>query len=145
MMSRLSRLSRLATALALAGAGGCGRAESAPAPEGGGPPASPAASSAPPTGRVIEVRMVTEDRGSHFEPAAIEARAGDVLRFVLVSGVHNASFTAPGAAAAALPATELLQLPGQTADVPLTFGAGTFGFQCDPHAALGMVGTVTVK
>ncbi|MBK7908115.1 MAG: hypothetical protein IPJ78_16335 [Gemmatimonadetes bacterium] len=29
-------------------------------------------------------------------------------------------------------------------DVPLTFGTGRFYFQCDPHAALGMVGHVEV-
>ena len=45
-----------------------------------------------------------------------------------------------------LPATSpFLQLPGQTHDVPVELAPGEYAFQCDPHAALGMVGTLTVK
>ena len=99
-----------------------------------------------PTGTVIEVKMITDDRGNYFEPADVEARRGDVLRFVLVSGVHNVSFPGdlnPGAAG--LPeASAFLQLPGQTLDLTVDVSTGSYGFQCDPHAALGMVGTLTV-
>jgi plastocyanin len=102
---------------------------------------------APATGTVIEVKMVTDDKGNYFEPAAITAKAGDVLRFTLVSGVHNASFPAdknPGGSG--LPeATQYLQLAGQTADVTVPATPGEYTFQCDPHAALGMVGKVTVR
>jgi len=99
------------------------------------------------TCRIIEVSMITTEQGSSFEPKTIAAHAGDVLRFKLAIGVHNVSFlpdSNPGRSV--LPAVgPFLQLPGQTHDVALTFGAGTFYFQCDPHAALGMVGRVTVE
>jgi plastocyanin len=38
------------------------------------------------------------------------------------------------------------QLPGQEILVPVNFAAGkTYYFQCDPHALLGMVGTLKVE
>lgn len=105
------------------------------------------AAAATPTGATIEVRTVTDEKGSRFEPATIRAKAGDVLHFVLVSGVHNVSFPAdsnPGGATLP-PPTDMLQLPGQTVDLPVTLAAGKYHFQCDPHAALGMVGTLEVE
>jgi plastocyanin len=106
-----------------------------------------ASASATPTGATIEVRTVTDEKGSRFEPATIRAKPGDVLHFVLVSGVHNVSFPADSnPAGATLPApTDMLQLPGQTVDLPVTLAAGKYRFQCDPHAALGMVGTLEVE
>jgi plastocyanin len=108
------------------------------------------ASATPPggTGKVIEVKMMTDDRGNtRFAPNRIDANAGDVLRYTLVSGVHNAHFLRDSNAGKSnLPRpSDLLQLAGQTTDVALNFGTGTFFFQCDPHAALGMTGRVTVK
>jgi plastocyanin len=98
---------------------------------------------------VIEVKMLTDDEGNNkFDPADITAKEGDVLRFTLVSGVHNAHFVADSnktATGALPPATQLLQLPGQTTDITLGFGKGRFYFQCDPHALLGMIGHVTVE
>jgi plastocyanin len=44
-----------------------------------------------------------------------------------------------------LPASPLLQLPGQTYDYLLDFEEGRYFFQCDPHALLGMIGYVRVK
>jgi plastocyanin len=102
---------------------------------------------APASGNVIEVRMVTDDKGNYFEPAEVTAKPGDVVRFTLVSGVHNVSFAGdPHAAAAGLPGpSQILQLPGQSHDVPVSMAAGGYTFQCDPHAALGMVGKLTVE
>lgn len=110
-------------------------------------PAAAAAPAVEPTGTVIEVKMVTDGEGNYFEPAEITAQRGDVLRFVLVSGVHNVSFPAdrnPGKAG--LPeAGPYLQLPGQTYDYTVGLNAGEYEFVCDPHAALGMIGTLTVE
>ena len=109
---------------------------------------SPASAAAQPaaTGTVIEIKAITDDQGNRFEPREIEAKPGDVLRLVLVSGVHNIHFlpdSNPGKSG--LPAaSEMLQLPGQTLDVPITFGAGEYYFQCDPHAPLGMTGKLEV-
>lgn len=105
-------------------------------------------SDVPATGNVIEVKMLTDDEGNNvFEPAHIEAKQGDVLRFTLVSGVHNVSFPADqNANASGLPAASpFLQAPGQTHDIPVTMAEGEYNFQCDPHAALGMVGTLKVE
>jgi len=100
-----------------------------------------------PTGQVIEVKMITEGAVNHFVPAEVTAKKGDVIRFVLESGVHNVSFAAdPNAAAAGLPSpSTFLQQPGEKYDVAVTFPAGKYAFQCEPHAVLGMVGTLTVQ
>jgi plastocyanin len=112
------------------------------APAAGAPAAPPAS-----TGAIIVIKAVTDDKGNYFEPNKVEAKPGDVLRVTLVSGVHNMSFPAdknPGAEG--LPAaTELLQLPGQTVDIPVSMKPGEYHFQCDPHAALGMTGELEVE
>lgn len=98
------------------------------------------------TGNVIEVKMITDDKGNYFEPAAIHARTGDVLRFTVVSGVHNVNFLPDSNVAkqGLPPASELLQLPGQSLDIPVTFAEGSYYFQCDPHALLGMIGRLHI-
>lgn len=110
--------------------------------------ATEASASAPtPTGEVIEVKMITDGAGNYFEPAEITANRGDVIRFVLESGVHNVSFPSgenPGLSDLPAP-SQYLQLPGQTYDLTVDMDAGEYFFQCDPHAALGMVGTLTVQ
>jgi plastocyanin len=126
--------------------GACGDKAATPAPPAGGeaPAVTPAA---PATGDVIEIKAITDDAGNRFEPNKVEAKPGDVLRVVLVSGVHNINFLAdsnPGVAGLPGP-SDLLQLPGQTHDVPISFGPGEYYFQCDPHAALGMVGELEVE
>jgi plastocyanin len=139
----------LVASVALWGAA-CGTDSQQPTADGaasvGASPAAAAVEVAP-TGKVIEVKMVTDDRGNYFEPAEFEASPGDVVRFVLVSGVHNISFPAgdnPGAQG--LPeASPYLQIPGQTHDLVVALPAGEYRFQCDPHAALGMVGVMTVR
>ncbi len=99
------------------------------------------------TGRTIEIQMITDGTGSYYEPKDVEAKPGDQLRFVLVSGVHNVHFTAdsnPGAGNLP-PTSDMLQLPGQTFDMMVTMAPGKrYIYVCDPHAALGMVGSVTV-
>jgi plastocyanin len=101
----------------------------------------------PATGKVVEIRMVSDERGNYFEPARVAVKRGDVLRFTLVSGIHNASFPAslnPGKAGLPAP-TELLQAAGQTKDVRLDLAPGEYTYQCDPHAPMGMAGKVVVK
>ena len=149
-MTRTS-IRSIAAALVLAGLAACGGEK----PErrdnddhDRAPAANDAAPGAPaPTGTVIEIKAITDDQGNRFEPADIEAKPGDVLRIVLVSGVHNLSFPAdsnPGKSGLPTP-SDLLQLPGQTLDVPVSFAPGHYYFQCDPHAALGMVGRLEVE
>lgn len=113
------------------------------------PAATLAAGIAPdPGGRIITVEMVTDEAGNNrFVPATIDAKPGDVIRYKLGVGVHNAHFLPDSnpAGLAIPPAGSMLQMPGQTEDVKVTWGPGTYYFQCDPHALLGMVGHLTVK
>lgn len=112
-----------------------------------GPPAAAAASTVTPTGNVIIVEMYTDGAGNYFKPKEIEAHRGDVVRFVLKSGVHNVNFlpdSNPGKTG--LPkASDFLQLPGQEFDVLVSMAPGDYYFQCDPHALLGMVGKLEVE
>ena len=99
-------------------------------------------------GKVIEVHMMTDEQGNNkFDPNEIEAHQGDVIRFTLKTGVHNVDFLADSnVVKSGLPgASALLQLPGQTADLKVTLAPGKYYFQCDPHAALGMKGTLEVE
>jgi plastocyanin len=150
--NRLATFFGLAGTLALlAGCGGGGEPAmehpSAAPPSGGA--AAPGAPLTPqPGGEVIKVEMVTDDQGNNrFAPSEFEAHVGDVLRFTLVSGVHNVHFVADSnAAATGLPAASpMLQMPGQTFDVAVNFKEGRYYFQCDPHALLGMVGHLKVE
>ena len=143
MKTRFLGVLALALALPLAACGG----ENASATPSGDQAQAAATEAPAATGNVIEVKMVTDGAGNYFEPAQINAKQGDVIRFTLVSGVHNVSFPSDqNAGAAGLPGpSAYLQLPGQTLDVPVSFAAGEYKFQCDPHAALGMLGTLKVQ
>ena len=146
-----------ATLLAASLVAACSTKEQAPA----GGESAPASSSATPAapaaggeqtpdagGQIIKVEMLTDDEGNNiFRPADFEAKRGDVIRYTLVSGVHNAHFlpdSNPGKAGLP-PAGDMLQVNGQTWDVKVSFAPGTYYYHCDPHALLGMKGHVTVK
>jgi plastocyanin len=137
----VNRLTLTACLLVLAA---CGKTD-APAPATTEGPAATAAPAV--TGATIEIKTVTDEKGSRFEPASLKAHTGDVLRFVLVSGVHNVSWPADKNPAGATlpPVGDMMQLPGQTYDLTVNLPAGTYHFQCDPHAALGMVGELVVE
>lgn len=147
---------KLRTLVGMVGLGGAmltaacgGDAPNAPAATDGSAPsaaAAPAAADVPLTGNVVEVKMISGS-GERFEPAELTVKRGDVVRWVLVAGVHNASFpAAKNPAGVTLPAaTPYLQAPGQTHDMTIDLPPGEYFFQCDPHVALGMVGTLTVE
>jgi len=143
------RVSVLALLVAAAACGGgeqkaADSMASMPMPSAAGAPSGDIAPQ--PGGKVIEITMHTDDKGNYFEPNEVTANPGDVLRYKLVIGVHNVHFlpdSNPGVANLP-PMSPFLQLPGQTHDVAVNFGEGTFYFQCDPHAALGMKGHVKV-
>jgi plastocyanin len=143
-LSRTMGFAMLSTALFAGACGGTDApANTAVAAE---PAVSAAAAPAPATaGDVVEVKMIS-GRGEVFEPADITVKRGDVVRFVLVSGVHNVSFPArqnPGGIT--LPkSSPYLQAPGQSYDLTVDLPAGQYHYQCDPHVAMGMVGTITV-
>jgi len=99
------------------------------------------------SGKTILVEAYSDANGNYFKPNKIEAHQGDVVHFVLKSGVHNVHFlpdSNPGKTGLP-PASDMLQLPDQAYDVNVTFGKGHYYFQCDPHAALGMTGHLEVE
>ncbi|HEU4993614.1 MAG TPA: plastocyanin/azurin family copper-binding protein [Gemmatimonadaceae bacterium] len=98
-------------------------------------------------GKVITVEMTSDEKGNYFTPKEIEAHQGDVVRYTLKLGVHNVHFlpdSNPGATGLP-PASDLLQLPGQTYDLKVRLAPGRYYFQCDPHALLGMTGKLRVE
>lgn len=110
-------------------------------------PAAAAPAPAAATGEVVEVKMIMNGAENYFEPANVTVKQGDVVRFTLVSGVHNVSFPAaknPGMNG--LPAASpYLTTAGQTHDMVVDLAPGTYNFQCDPHVAMNMFGTLTVQ
>lgn len=143
----------LTLALAIASLAACSKGE-----KGGTTDTSAAAAATPaaapggevkpgPGGKVIVIEETSDEKGNYFTPNKVEAHRGDVLRFTLKVGVHNVHFlpdSNPGRTGLP-PASELLQLPGQTFDMAVNFPAGDYYFQCDPHSALGMKGHLKVE
>lgn len=99
------------------------------------------------SGDTIIVEAWTDGVGSYFKPKDIEAHPGDVVRFVLKSGVHNVHFLPDSneIKKGLPPASDMLQLPEQTYDLVISMQPGHYYFQCDPHAALGMKGKLEVE
>ena len=131
---------------------GCGKGEtptpSADSVKAAAVPAAPTGAVQPGAGgKVITVQMVTDGTGNLFKPNEIEAKKGDVIRFTLTQGVHNVDFLPDSnSGKPGLPkASDMLQLPGQTFDVLVSWEKGKYYFQCDPHVLLGMKGHVEVK
>jgi plastocyanin len=149
--------------------GACGGGEkaatdsaAAPAAEAAAAPAAaPAAGAmAPITGTTHEVKMIGDGAGYRFEPADLTIKAGDGVKFVLVSGgPHNVAFDAatlsPEAKAqltANMPeqAGELSGKMMLNADESYTISfagvaAGEYNYFCTPHLAMNMKGKITVQ
>ena len=164
----LAALCLVAGFVALAGCGGEPRtpaADTAGAPAAMASPAAttPATGAAPSaaiTGTMHEVRMLGDAKGYRYEPANLTIKAGDGVRWTMVSGPpHNVSFWAdsiPAGAAAALTsampaqtsplAGPLMLQPNEAYTIAFT-GApkGTYRYFCTPHLAMGMVATITVQ
>ena len=149
----MSIIRRVGALLVMGGffvAAACGGGEKKPGAAESTQAAAPAAAGAAtpePGGQVITVTMITDSSGNYFKPAEVTAHKGDVVRFTLGIGVHSVHFlpdSNPGVAGLP-PGSDLLQLPGQTYDFAVSLKPGTYYFQCDPHAALGMKGHLKVE
>lgn len=142
-------------AMACGGGGETPKTETpAPAPEmAPAAPAAPAAGTAAPiTGTTHEIKMVGDEKGYRFEPASITAKAGDGIKFVMVSGgPHNVAFDAAtipedvkGQLQANMPnstdfASPMMMNANEAWTVSLgNIKAGTYGIICTPHLAMGM-------
>lgn len=132
-----------------------------PAPATATPSTTPAAgAAAPATGTTHEVKMIGDATGYKFEPANITVKSGDAIKFIMVTGgPHNVAFT--GITDAAVKAQLDANMPGQhmgelsgpmlmQPNEPYTVSfakipAGKYEFNCVPHAAMNMKGSVTVQ
>lgn len=127
-------------------------------------PAAPAAGAvamAPITGATHEVKMIGDAKGYRFEPANITAKAGDGIKFTVVSGgPHNVAFdpaTIPADSKAQLDAnmgtgkmgelsSAMKMNPGESVTISFAnIKPGKYPFHCTPHLALGMKGEITVQ
>lgn len=125
-----------------------------------GAPAAGAVAAQAPTGNTVEVKMIGDDKGYRFEPADVTIKAGDAVKFTMVSGgPHNVAFLEGEVAAAgkdqlaanipnaAAPLTsQMVMNPNETITVSFAGVApGKYGYNCTPHAAMGMKGSITVQ
>ena len=100
--------------------------------------------------RTIIVKMVDKSATEYvFEPAIIQARAGDVIRFTQMGSMpHNVDFkSAPaGVDLGDMKTSAFLATPGQTLDITIDkrFKVGDYPFVCMPHESLGMKGTLKI-
>lgn len=156
----------LATAFAVLAACGGGGGENvgtdtgaAAANTAGGTPATTTAGTpAPVTGTWHEVQMLGDEKGYRFEPVDITVKAGDGVRWTMVSGApHNVQYeNVPADAKAQLSAN----MPNQLTDLssPLLLNAnekyemsfagvkpGKYNYICTPHLANNMRGSITVQ
>ena len=115
---------------------------------------------APITGSTVEVKMIGDGTGYRFEPADITLKAGDGIKFTFVSGgPHNIMFEATGMSPAAKTAL-MANMPEQGGELSgkmminagesytISFAgvpAGKYNYNCTPHLAMNMKGTVTVQ
>jgi plastocyanin len=122
-------------------------------------PSTPAAGApAPATGATHEVKMIGDDKGYRYEPADLTIKAGDAVKFIMVSGgPHNVTFqNVPADVRAQLSAN----MPNQMSDLssPMLLNAneaytvsfagvkpGKYDYICTPHMATGMKGSITVQ
>jgi len=126
------------------------------------PTTTPAAAGAPApiTGQTHEVKMVGDEKGYRFEPADITVKAGDGIKFIMVSGgPHNVAFdpaTIPADVKPQLSANmpnQLSELSSQMFMNPnesytISFAnikPGQYPYHCTPHLAMAMKGTITVQ
>ena len=124
----------------------------------GGAPAGGAVAAAPATGTVHEVRMLGDEKGYRYEPVDITIKAGDAIKWIMVSGgPHNVAFqNVPADAKAQLSAN----MPNQLSDLssPMLLNVdetyemsfanvkpGKYDYLCTPHLANNMRGSVTVQ
>src|SRR6476661_1285075 len=122
--------------------------------------AAGAVAAAPATGTTHEVKMIGDAKGYRFEPADLTIKQGDAVKWIMVSGgPHNVAFlnlTDPTTKAqlnANMPgqhmaedSSPLLMQPSEPYTVSFAkIPAGKYDYNCTPHAAMGMKGSITVQ
>jgi len=134
-----------------------------PAPDTTAPAATtpaPSGAAAAITGVTHEVKMVGDDKGYRYEPADITVKAGDGIKFIMVSGgPHNVAFD-PATIPADVKPQLSANMPNQQGELSsplysnpnesytISFAnvkPGQYPYHCTPHLAMNMKGTITVQ
>lgn len=122
--------------------------------------AAGAVAPAPATGATHEVKMIGDATGYKFEPATLTIKQGDAVKFIMTSGgPHNVAF--PTVTDPAVKAQLNANMPGQhmgdlsspmvmqpNEAYTISFAKippGTYDYNCTPHAAMNMKGSITVQ
>jgi plastocyanin len=164
---RFSRLALVASAVVLGACGGGDKSgTTTDSATGAAPttntaaPATGTVAKAPATGKTWEVKMIGDGTTYKFEPADITIKAGDNVRWTMVSGgPHNVAFDPAEINAAAKPqlmanmdnqmselSGPLLQGANETYDISFAnVPAGKYNYHCTPHLAMNMKGSITVQ
>ena len=116
------------------------------------------AAMAPITGKTVEVKMIGDGQTYKFDPANVTIKAGDGVKFTMVSGgPHNVAFLdVPAGSKAQLMANMPNQMKELTSPMMMNpnenytvsfakVTPGAYNYHCEPHAAMGMKGTITVQ
>ncbi len=158
----------VSSAVVLGACGGGAKQDAAPAaaaPAAAAPAAAGAAGTAMPiTGKTWEVKMIGDGNTYKFEPSDLTIKAGDGIKFTVVSTPpHNVAFDVaqPALADAGVKAQLDANMgPNKIGELssPLLLNAGDsytisfagikpgkYAFNCTPHLAMNMKGTVTVQ
>ena len=123
-------------------------------------PATGALAPMPGTGDTVTVKMVQDDKGYRYDPADITIKAGQPVKWVMISGgPHNVAFdpaTVPADSKDQLNANMVGQMSELSSPVmmnpneayTISFAGvkpGKYPYHCTPHLAVNMKGTVTVQ
>ena len=123
-------------------------------------PATGTVAKAPATGKTWEVKMIGDGTTYKFEPADITIKAGDNVKWTMVSGgPHNVAFDPAEIMAAAKPQlmanmdNQMSELSGPLVSNPneayeISFAnipPGKYNYHCTPHLAMNMKGSITVQ
>jgi plastocyanin len=160
------RFQGLALVAAVATLGACGGGEkpaadansSAAATPAAATPAAGGAAAMPATGKTVEIKMVGDEKGYRFEPANVTIKVGDAIKFTVVSAFpHNIAFhDVPAESKAQLQANmpdamgdmmgKMLMAAGETYTISFAgLKPGKYEFNCTPHLANNMKGTITLQ
>jgi|SRR5687768_18568545 len=160
---RFHGLVLVAAVAALSACGGGGETANTDTTATAGTATTPAAgaatgTAAPVTGTMHEVKMIGDEKGYRFEPVDITIKAGDGIKWVMVSGgPHNVQFQNIAAdvktqLSANMPnqlsdlSSPMLINPNETYEISFAnVKAGKYEYVCTPHLANNMRGSVTVQ
>ena len=123
-------------------------------------PATTTGAAAPITGTTHTVRMIGDEKGYRFEPQNLTIKAGDGVKWEMVSGApHNVAFD-PAKVPADVKGQLSANMPNQMSELSspmfmntgesytVSFAnvkAGKYDYVCTPHLAMGMTGSITVQ